>query len=520
MATRTTDIDLETRVAAPAPTGVPRPAPSGSAPSSPSPAVTGPAGGGWLAPMLVVVLGMMMVTLDQSIVNVAIATIQRELGGSPDQVQGISTAYSLTLGVVTPVSGWLGERYGLNRVYTYALVAFAVGSALSGLAWSVNSLIVFRIVQAVGGGVLPVIALAMIYKLVPKERQGSAMGLFGVGVIVAPAIAPTLGGYLVEYVNWRLIFYINVPIGALAAIAAVTTLPRFPTRSDRRFDLAGFLTVTPGLFALLLAMSEGQAWGWTSYSILLLLAFAGVSLALFTVIELSVDQPMLDLRVFLYWTYTNSLVLMSLVVVALFAAVFYVPLFMQQAQGWGALDTGLTLLPPAIAMAFAMPLAGLLYERVGVRIPALIGLSLVAFGTFSLSRLGLETTRGQLILWMSIRELGMGLAMVPLMTAGMAVIPLDKVSGASALTTTVRMVAASFSIAALTSVLISQQAQQMADNGALVQAVPGGMGVLGLYGSLRSQVFASTLDDLFLIMTGLALVAALLALLLRPRPAR
>ncbi|MGH3528249.1 MAG: DHA2 family efflux MFS transporter permease subunit, partial [Pseudonocardiaceae bacterium] len=222
------------------------------------------AGAGWGLPLLVLIIGSFMSILDTSIVNVAILTIQNEFGATTDDVQWVVTGYTLALGVVVPTSAWLGDRFGLSRMYKVAMLAFAAGSALCGLAWDLNSLVIFRIVQAIPGGLLPVLALSILYRIVPREKIGAAMGLYGLGVVVAPAIGPTIGGYLVEYVNWRLIFYINVPIGILGAVAAALVLPRFSRVAGRRFDVLGFVTVAGGLFSLLLALSEGASWGWYS----------------------------------------------------------------------------------------------------------------------------------------------------------------------------------------------------------------------------------------------------------------
>ena len=317
-----------------------RPAVASSA-ASPNGAAARPVGvgarnsGGWGLPLAVLVAGMFMSVLDTSIVNVAIPTIQNEFGATTDDVQWVVTGYTLALGVVVPVSAWLGDRFGLSRVYNLALLAFAAGSALCGLAWDLNSLVVFRIVQAIPGGILPVITLSILYRIVPREKIGAAMGLYGLGVVFAPAIGPTLGGYLVEYVNWRLIFYINVPIGILGAVAAALVLPRFPTVAGRRFDVLGFVTIAGGLFALLLALSEGASWGWTPTGSWSCSPVSVLSLALFVVIELEVAEPLLDIRVFRYWPFTNSLLLIAVLMVGLFGVLFYIPLFLQQAQGWG-----------------------------------------------------------------------------------------------------------------------------------------------------------------------------------------
>jgi EmrB/QacA subfamily drug resistance transporter len=163
---------------------------------------------------------MFMSVLDISIVNVAIPTMQKDFGVTTDEIQWVATAYSLALGVVVPVSAYCADRFGPTRVYNLSLLGFAAGSALCGLAWNLNSMIVFRVFQAIPGGVLPVVTLTILYRIVPKERIGAAMGMYGLGIIVAPAVGPTLGGYLVEYVDWRLIFFINVPVGVIGTIAS------------------------------------------------------------------------------------------------------------------------------------------------------------------------------------------------------------------------------------------------------------------------------------------------------------
>ena len=284
-------------------------------------------------------------------------------------------------------------------------------------------MVVFRIIQAIPGGILPVVTLSMVYRIVPREKIGAAMGMYGLGIIVAPAIGPTLGGYLVEYVDWRLIFFINVPIGILGAIAAVMVLPKFPAVKSQKFDVLGFLTIAGGLFALLLALSEGQDWGWTGYRVISLLSASVILLALFVIIELEVEHPLLDVRVFKYWPYTNSLLLISVLMVGLFATLFYIPLFLQQAQGLGAFDAGLLLLPQALVMAVLMPIAGRLYDKIGPRWPAVIGLTVVAIGTYLLHGITLDISKGEIAALLALRAGGMGMAMMPVMTGGVAAVP-------------------------------------------------------------------------------------------------
>jgi len=197
---------------------------------------------------------MFMSVLDTSIVNVALPTIQHELGISSTDGQWVSTAYSLAEGIMVPISGWLGYRFGSKRIYLLSLAGFTLASVLCGLAGGLGTLVAFRILQAIPGGVIPVTCMTMLRRMVPPERLGAAMGLYGLGIIVAPALGPTLGGLLVEYVDWRFIFFVNVPVGVLGLIAAVAVLKETPGRRDRPLDLLGFAAVACGLFALLLAL--------------------------------------------------------------------------------------------------------------------------------------------------------------------------------------------------------------------------------------------------------------------------
>ncbi|HWU31778.1 MAG TPA: DHA2 family efflux MFS transporter permease subunit, partial [Marmoricola sp.] len=426
--------------------------------------------GGWGLPLLVLIFGMFMSVLDTSIVNVAVPTIERAFGATTEQVAWIVTAYTLSLAVIVPLSAWLSERFGATRVYGLALVGFGVASGLCGLAWDLNSLIVFRVLQAIPGGLLPPLSMAILYRIVPPAQIGRAMGLFGLGVIVAPAVGPTLGGYLVEYVDWRLIFFINVPVGLAATIATFRILPTFPSAGRPPFDFFGFATIATGFFALLLALSQGESWGWTSFKVVALVCLALVMFALFVVTELEVDHPLLDIRAFKYWQFTNSLILISLLSIGLFTVLFYIPVFLQSAQGWGALDAGIVLLPQALVMAVVMPTAGQLYDRIGPRWPALVGLVICAYGTYLLHDLGINSPRHDIALILMLRAAGMALAMMPIMTGALAAVPQTFVASASAFNNVVQQASASLGLAILGAILTSTTAQFLADQAALMPA--------------------------------------------------
>jgi EmrB/QacA subfamily drug resistance transporter len=519
----------------PGPDVIREPAPTrepSSRPPAPSPPSTQTEK--WGLPLAVVVVGMFMSVLDTSIVNVAIPTMQKEFGTSADNIQWVATAYTLCLGVIVPTSAWLGERLGLRRLYLISLLGFSAFSALCGMAEGLNSMIAFRILQAVPGGVIPVTCLTILYRMVPPRKLGIAMGMYGFGIVVAPGVGPTLGGYLVEYVNWRLIFYINVPIGILGAVAAMVVLPKFAGGTAKRFDLLGFVCIAAGLFALLLAVSEGQDWGWTGYRVLMLVAGAIDLLVLFVVIELHVSDPLLDVRVFVHWPFVNSLMLISILFVGMFAGLFYVPLFLQEGQHITAMNTGLAVLPQALVMVVMMPLAGRLYDRIGARWPATIGLALDGVGTLLMVGINADMTRPELVVWMMIRAAGIGLAMMPIMTSGISSLPTSIVNAGSAFNTLFQRVSSALGLAALTALTTVQQAQFMTDRSSLMTTVGpsvdprvvamrqhGAGGLIPLWQHLQLEVQAQAYSNVFLLAGALALVGVPLAFFLRHgRPQR
>ena len=399
-ATVTRSVQLDERT----PTGEQRhtvpsnPTPPRAAPPSVAPPAATDSSGSWLISVIVLVVGNFMAVLDVTIVNVAIPAIQKDFGGSLDDVLWIATAYTLMLGVTVPLSSWLGERFGLTSVYVAALAAFAVGSALCGIAGNLGTLIAFRVLQAIPGGIMPVVAMTMVYRIVPKAKLGSAMGIFGLGIILGPATGPVLGGYFVQYLDWRLVFYVNVPVGLLGAVAAFFILPKLAGKRGRKFDLPGFLCIGLGLFAVLLAASEGSDWGWDGYRIRMLFVGGALALALFVVIELEVEIPLLDLRAFKVWPFTSSLLMSSALTVNLLGLSFFIPTFLQQGQQKQAFDAGILLLPSALCTGFCMPIVGRLYDKIGPRWLGVCGLSVCSFGTYLMAAITPEMTRSDVIL--------------------------------------------------------------------------------------------------------------------------
>jgi len=451
----------------------------------------GPPGAGGKIPMaalLTLILGAFMAILDGSIVNVALPRMMAIFGSTADQIQWVLTGYMLASGVVIPVTGYLSDRFGGKKVYIISLGAFTFGSALCALAWSNNSLVVARVIQAIGGGMMMPVSMAMIYYIVPRDKIGMALGIWGISAMVAPSIGPTLGGYLVDNFSWQWIFTINIPIGIAAVFLSMAILKETPLKTGLKADFPGIILSIAGCFALLLALSEGQDKGWTSLYIVNLFIFSGFTLALFVIWELITDHPMLDIRLLKNITFAASLVCISIATIGLFSAIFLVPLFVQNVQGLTPMQTGMMMAPAAMASGIMMPISGRLFDKIGALPLCVVGLTITIITTYQLHAITYDISYRDLQLLLVERALGLGLCMMPLTTAGMNTIPHFLIGRASALGNTVRQISASFGIAYLTYVMLHRQeyhAARLADS--VNWSSPAATGVMQQLQGLLSQ---------------------------------
>ncbi len=399
----------------------------------------------------IIVLGVFMAVLDMGVVNVAIPTMESDLHATTNQIQWVLTAYMLVIGVLVPISGWMTDRFGAKKLFLFSLFMFTVGSALCGMAWNVSSIIAFRVVQALGGGFMMPVAMAMIYRIFPPDRRGVVMGVFGLSIMAAPAFGPALSGYLVEYSSWRLIFYINVPIGIITLLLGMTMMHEFSHEVKNKLDVWGFALSTAGFFSLLYGFNNVPDHGWRSLMVTGFVTVGAICLILLVIVELNTASPVIELRVLKNYMFSMSLVISSIVNVALFVGIFLLPLYLQNILGLSPLRTGLFMTPAALASAVIMPISGRLFDKIGARPLALIGLLLVTVASFGFTSLTTDTGTGH-IQWLYIlRSVGMGMTMMPIMTAGMNTVKREWVSQGTAMTNTVRQVASSLGTAILTS---------------------------------------------------------------------
>jgi EmrB/QacA subfamily drug resistance transporter len=395
-----------------------------------------------------------MSILDTTIVNVALATLARELHATIANIQWVVTGYMLALAAVIPVSGWAARRFGAKRVYILSLVLFTAGSALCGLATSTTQLIIFRVLQGAGGGMILPIGQLMLAEAAGPKRMGRVMSVVAVPAMLAPILGPTLGGLIVQNMSWRWIFYVNVPIGVVAVLAAVRTLPRVERGPAGRLDVRGLLLMATGIPLLTYGLAEAGVTGGFSSPKVIVPCLAGVALvALFVMHALRVPNPLLDLRLYRRPTFSSASFAMFCLAAALFGGMILLPLYWQTVRFESVVDTGLLTAPQGLGAALAMPLAGRLTDRMGGGPIALFGVTLCTVATIPFALIGAHTSIVALSVAMFIRGVGIGFGFMPTMAAAFASLKRSELTSATPQLNVLQRVGGSIGTAVLAVVL-------------------------------------------------------------------
>jgi EmrB/QacA subfamily drug resistance transporter len=402
----------------------------------------------------VVILGSIMSILDTTIVNVALATLGRELDSTIAEIQWVVTGYMLSLAAVIPVSGWAARRFGAKRVYLTSLVLFTLGSALCGLAASATQLIIFRVLQGVGGGMILPIGQLMMAEAAGPKRMGRVMSIVAVPAMLAPILGPTLGGLILDNASWRWIFYINVPIGIIACLAAQRILPDVEPGRTAPLDVRGLVLMATGLPLLTYGLAEVGTTGSFTAASVVLPCLAGIALiGAFIVHALRVEHPLLELRLYAKRTFASASFTMFCLGGALFGSMILLPLYWQEIRHESVLDTGLLTAPLGLGMALVMPLAGKLSDRLGGGPLALFGVVVTTIATIPFAFIGLDTS----ILWISVamfvRGVGIGFAFMPAMAAAFAALERSELAHATPQLNVLQRVGGSIGTALLAVVL-------------------------------------------------------------------
>ncbi|MBV8195185.1 MAG: DHA2 family efflux MFS transporter permease subunit [Candidatus Dormibacteraeota bacterium] len=464
----------------------------------------------WVA-LIVVLFGTIMTILDSTIVNIAIPTLQTDLhAGSYNDIAWVVTGYLLAQGAVIPLTGWATDRWGTKRLYLITMALFTLASMACGIAQNLPELIVFRVLQGIGGGMLMPIGMTIILQAVGPQNMGRMMGIFGVPMLLAPALGPVLGGWFVQDFTWRLIFYVNVPIGLVGFIAASRYLIETHKTHGLHLDSFALLTATPAVISLMYAVDRSTTVGWTAPLVVTLLASSAVFFAAFVLSQLrhrraatllmlpllvltvamgirggvsdgwtsieslsmfgsalialidiplgqrGAEEPLLQLELFKDATFSWSMGLSLIIVTVMFGSMLLIPLYLQQVHGFNALQTGLMLLPQAATAAIAMPLGGVLTDRVGPRPVVLTGMALLAAGGVLLAQVHADSPIILVVGALLLRGFAMGFSMMPAMSAALARVPRQYTSRASSITNSLQRIGSSIGIAVLVTILVAQ----------------------------------------------------------------
>jgi EmrB/QacA subfamily drug resistance transporter len=391
-----------------------------------------------------------MIMLDNTVVNVALPSIQKDLGASLSSLEWTVNAYTLTFAVLLVTGGRLGDIFGRRRMFLGGVIVFAASSALIGLAPDQNMLVAGRAIQGIGAAFMMPGTLSIISNTFPASERGRAIGTWAGVSALALAIGPAVGGALTEYVSWRAIFFLNLPVAVGAVIVTLFAVREsFDKTVGRSIDFAGIGTLSVGLSALVLALVEGNGWGWGSPAIVALLVTAAVGLVAFVLVEMHGKAPMVQFQFFRSRSFLGANSVAFIVSFAMLAMFFFIAIYMQNVLHYSALEAGLRFLPSTVVIIFTAPIAGRLADRIGPRIPMTVGLSLAALALYMQSNVTASSGYGDLLVPFMIMGLGMGLTMSPMSTAAMNSVSPDKAGVASGILSMSRMVGGTFGVATI-----------------------------------------------------------------------
>ena len=392
--------------------------------------------------------------MDTTIVNVALPTLAREFQASTAAIEWVVLGYLLSLAIWIPASGWIGDRIGTKKVFLFALATFTIASALCGQAQTLGELVGFRVLQGVGGGMLVPVGTAMLFRAFPPIERARASTILIIPTVLAPALGPIIGGWLVTDVSWRWIFYVNLPVGIFGFVVGLLFLKEHREPRAGRFDAVGFILSGTALASVLYALSEAPEKGWTS-PVILVTGVGGLLLfGLLAYVETHIPEPMLALRLYKERMFRNANFVLALTYGSFAGVLFLLPLFLQELRGLSALQSGLTTFPQAIGVMISSQLVGRLYHRVGPRRLIVGGMFCMAAVTTSMAFIDLSTSLWWIRLIMFARGICMAFSFVPLQAATYANITPEDTGRATAIFSTQRQVAAALGVSILTTVLI------------------------------------------------------------------
>lgn len=414
--------------------------------------------------LIILLFGTFLSFLNQTLMNVALPSVMKDFDITAAQGQWLSNGYMLISGVMIPATAFLIDRFKTRHLYLTSMIVFTLGTFIASISINYPMLIAGRMIQALGAGPISPLMTVVIMNMFPVQSRGKAMGFIGLAMNFAPAIGPTLSGWIVQSYDWRSIFYVILPLGIINILVAVFALKNFGEQTYPKFNFLGIVLSTIGLGALLLGFSNAGDKPWLTFNVAGFVLIGLVVTGLFIYQQTHTKLPMLNFSVFKHRIFTLSSITNFVVIMGLYGGMILLPLYIQNVRGVSPMTSGMVLLPGAIIMAIMSPITGALYDRIGARYLSFTGLIILSIGTFMFTLIDMNTTVTYLAIMQGVRSFGLGLALMPIQTDALNDLPLELMSHGSAMYNTIRQIAGSLGTALLVTIMSISTSNFAAEN--------------------------------------------------------
>ncbi|QKS48896.1 DHA2 family efflux MFS transporter permease subunit (plasmid) [Paenibacillus cellulosilyticus] len=459
--------------------------------------------------MLILILGAFITTLNQTVMSVATPELMTDFNISAATAQWLTTGYMLVNGILVPVTAYLMVRFTLRQLFQASMIIFLVGTIVAALATGFPVLLSGRLIQAAGAGMIMPLIMQVALTLFPPEKRGGIMGIVGLALVVAPAIGPTLAGFILDKFNWQTMFYGMIPVAVLVIVLGFIFLQNIAERIKIKLDILSVALSTLGFGGMLYGFSRAGSLGWSSFEVLSTITVGIIALAAFAWKQLKSQNPLLDLRAFKYNMFSLTTVISILVTMVMYADMILLPLYLQNIRGYSALESGLFLLPGALLMGLLMPVAGKLFDRFGAKWLSVIGMVLIIGSTLSFINLTDTTSYTYLLIMATIRRMGMGLLLMPIQTAGFNQLPTSLNAHGTAISNTVQRVAGAIGTSLFVTVMSDRTKTHFQDTAA--NGIAQGISEQ----KLMTDASIQGINDAFLIIIGIGVITLLLSFFIK-----
>nr|WP_238404314.1 DHA2 family efflux MFS transporter permease subunit [Paenibacillus paridis] len=459
--------------------------------------------------LFIMILGAFLATLNQTVMSVATPELMVDFNISAATAQWLTTGYMLVNGVLIPITAYLMQRFTTRELFQTSMFIFLAGTIVSALASSFPVLLTGRLIQAAGAGIIMPLLMTVILTLFPPNKRGAAMGMVGFAIIFAPAIGPTLAGYILENYKWETMFYGMIPLVVIVIICGFIYLRNVSERIHAKIDILSVILSTVGFGAVMYGFSRAGSLGWSSAEVITFISVGILSLVLFTWRQLKLDSPLLDLRAFKYSMFSLTTVINIAVTMVMYADMMLLPLYLQNARGFTALESGLLMFPGSLLMGIMMPITGKLFDKFGAKWLSVIGMAITIITTLGFINLTDTTSYAYLVLMSTGRRFGMAMLLMPITTAGLNQLPARLNAHGTAISNTIKQVAGAVGTSLLVTIMTSRTTTHMKDL----------MTSGGAEGTTQAQMVTAAsihgINDAYLVIVGIGVIGMLLSFFIK-----